>query len=72
MGLRPPLTLYFQTKLNSLLDPLHQCVERLCLGVASIELRDLGDEISLFILLNDNGKFLHAILLDKLQIASKN
>jgi hypothetical protein len=39
--------------------------------VATLELRDLGDEISLFVLLYDHGKFLHALLLDKKQIDGK-
>lgn len=40
----------FKTEQNGLLDPAHQLVQALCLGMAAGKLRDRGNIIAIFVL----------------------
>jgi hypothetical protein len=44
-------------KLNYLANPLHECVQILCLGMATGKGRNGGDIVAVFIPLNDDGEF---------------
>ena len=47
----------FQAKCNDLMHTFHKSVETLGLGVAPAKGRNSGDEIALFVLLNQYGEF---------------